>query len=136
MRIFSISATGAAAPSPKAHTVATTSAPSVQASIACAQLGADLAQLVGPLVGGARPGAAGQDLVGDGGEQRLLVGEVVVDRARLDVELGPEPAHRQRGEAVAVEQGDGVREHVAAVMSHTPSRSSDTVDAAFATTLT
>jgi hypothetical protein len=37
---------------------------------------------------------------------------------------------------VGVEQGHGVGEHVAAVMGHTPSRSSDCVDATFATTLT
>ena len=101
-----------------------------------AQLGADLAQAVGPLGRRTGSGAPGEDLVGDGGEQCLLAGEVVVDRARLHVELGTEPAHRERGQAVGVQEVDGVRDHVAAVMSHTPSSVVDGVDAAVATTLT
>jgi hypothetical protein len=53
---------------------------------------------------------------------------VVVDRARLDVELGPEATHGEGGQPVGVEQVDGVGEHVTAVVSHTPSRWLDCID--------
>ena len=40
-------------------------------------------------------------------EQRLLVGDVVVQRHRLDPELLAEPAHRQRAETLVVGEGHG-----------------------------
>ena len=60
----------------------------------------------------------GLELVGDGGEQRLLVGEVVVERARSDPELGAEAAHGEVREPVAVQDGERLLDHVAAVVAH------------------
>ena len=44
-------------------------------------------------------------------EQRLLVGDVVVERHRLDAELLAEAAHRQRTQALVVDQRDRRLEH-------------------------
>jgi hypothetical protein len=41
------------------------------------------------------------------GQQRSFVGDVVVHGHRIDVEFGAELAHRQRGEAVALDDPAG-----------------------------
>jgi len=47
-----------------------------------------------------------QDALVDAVEQRVLVRDVVIQRHRLDAERSAEPAHRQSGHAVAIEQRD------------------------------
>ena len=83
-----------------------------------AQLGADHDHPVLPAGRRAGPRAPTQQLVGDRGQQRLLVGEVVVERARLHPELGADPAHRQVAEAVRVQQRDRALDDVVAVVAH------------------
>jgi hypothetical protein len=73
---------------------------------------------VGPGGVGKRPRAPVEDLVGDRGQQHLLAREVVVDRARPDVQLGAEPAHRQVGQAVVVEHAEGLGDDVLAAVAH------------------
>ena len=109
---------GARPPSPNARAVATTSAPSRPGQAGVAQRVAGGAGPVVPVGVGQRPRAPGQDLVGDGGQQRLLVGEVVVERAGLHPELGAEPAHREVGQPVVVEDAQGPGDDVLAAVAH------------------
>jgi len=62
--------------------------------------------------------AALEQLVGDGGQQRLLVREVVVERARLEAELRGDAPHRQIREPVHVEDVDRALDDVGTVEPH------------------
>ena len=83
-----------------------------------AQLGADLGDPVVPGGGDPRTASAHEHLVGDAGQQHLLARDVVVERARLDPQLGTEPAHGQVGQPVAVEDVERPVDHVRAVVAH------------------
>jgi len=85
-----------------------------------AELAADRLHPVLPFrpSGGWRASAAAQHLVRHGRQQRLLVGEVVVERARLDAELSRQPTHGQVAQAVCIEQPDGPLDDVLAVVAH------------------
>ena len=51
------------------------------------------------------------DRVDDAVEERFLVGDVVVERHRLDAELVGEVAHRERLDALLVGECDGSAQH-------------------------
>lgn len=74
--------------------------------------------LAGPFTGFDRLVHGGQDAVADGAEQRLLIGEVPVQRAGLHMQGTREPPHGQIGESVLIEDGDGPVDHVRAVQLH------------------
>ena len=109
------------APSPRdcpaAKLADTSSAPSVCDSRASRSRRADRGDAVVP-AGRATSSTRLEDPVGDGAEQLLLVGEVPVQRAGGDVELAGQPAHRQVGDAVGVEQLGRRVDHVASVQLH------------------
>ena len=109
---------GARAPSPNARAVATTSAPSVHARQASRSVWQDARTRSSHGSVGQRPRAPGQDLVGHGGQQHLLAREVVVDGTRLHAQLGAEPAHRQVGQPVVVEDAQCPGDDVVAAVAH------------------
>ena len=59
-----------------------------------------------------------EDPVGDRTEKLLLVGEMPVQRAGGDIELAAEPAHRQVGDPVVVQDRRRRLDHVAFVQLH------------------
>ena len=56
--------------------------------------------------------------VGDRAEELLLVGEMPVQGAGGDIELAAQPAHRQVGDAVVVQDRRRRLDHVAFVQLH------------------
>ena len=63
-------------------------------------------------------GDLGEDDLGGAVEDVVLVGDVVVERHRLDTQLLPEPAHRQRLDALRVSQSDCCLQHSVAAERH------------------
>ena len=76
---------------------------------------------------GHRTCAPAQHLVGDGREQRLLVREVPVERARLDAEVGGQAPHREVGQPVSVENLERMLDDVGTAVAHPPSSQAGTV---------
>ena len=75
-----------------------------------AQLAREAPQRIGPIdLAPLALDLAGEQ-VGEAVEQLGAVGDVAVDRHRLDAELGSEPAHRQRLRALAVDERERGRE--------------------------
>ena len=64
-----------------------------------------------------------EDEVGDAVQEVVLVGDVVVERHRLDPELLPEPAHAERVDAGLVGERDGGAQHALSVQRGSSSAS-------------
>ena len=59
-----------------------------------------------------------EDVVGERGEQRLLVGKVPVQRVGADTDFSCQPAHREVGEAVVGQDAARGAQDVGAVVAH------------------
>lgn len=75
-------------------------------------------ELLGPFVGFDGFVHGREDAVGDRAQQRLLVGEVPVQRTGLDVQGGGQTPHGEVRQTVLVENGDGPVDHVRAMELH------------------
>ena len=71
------------------------------------QVAGEGAQRVRPVAGGVAGPDLGGEAVGEALEQRRPVGDVAVQRHRLDPQLAGDAAHRQRVGSLAVEQREG-----------------------------
>ena len=74
------------------------------------QIAGEAAQRVGPVAAAVAGLDLGGEAVGEALEQRRAVGDVAVERHRLDAQLAGDAAHRQRVGALAVEQRQGGRQ--------------------------
>ena len=81
-----------------------------------AQAAAEPGDSVPPIAGHLADGL--QDAVGDCAEKLLLVGEMPVQGTGGDVQLASQPAHRQIGDPVGVQDRRRRLDHVAFVQLH------------------